>query len=176
MKDNYRTHVVSRRVLGPVQRASLIEVAETDGFRRYDVLDPDTNRVLQEIHDLRRNKQNMWIYQKMEHWLWPLSNKHWGFKLSDWQQELRVAKYLPGYVHDWHLDYMPSDASKLAFSIPLNDGFTGGAFEMLGVHDPIELHPGDAVVFPAYHAHRVTPVELGVRYVLLGWVTGPRFI
>jgi predicted 2-oxoglutarate/Fe(II)-dependent dioxygenase YbiX len=104
-----------------------------------------------------------------------LNDRTWGFNLSGWRQPLRVAKYLPGYRHDWHTDYTDTDSSKLAFSMPLNAGYTGGELQILET-EPIEQRVGHAVVFPAFHGHRVTEVTAGVRYVLLGWLTGPPFV
>ena len=34
---------------------------------------------------------------------------------------------------------------------------------------------GDAIAFPAYVVHRVTPVTAGTRKAIVAWVTGPRF-
>lgn len=54
--------------------------------------------------------------------------------------------------------------------------FDGGRFE-LGAHAGVEapMQRGDAVVFPSYLRHRVTPVTRGVRVALVGWFTGPPF-
>lgn len=99
----------------------------------------------------------------------------WNFVLTDFYQPLRISRYKRGYSHDWHTDYTSKDASKVAFSCLLNDGFEGGQFQALEVK-PITMRPGDAVIFPAFHGHRVTRVTKGERYVLLAWYTGPRFI
>jgi PKHD-type hydroxylase len=34
---------------------------------------------------------------------------------------------------------------------------------------------GDALVFPSFLRHRVTPVSRGVRYSLVTWIEGPQW-
>jgi PKHD-type hydroxylase len=104
-----------------------------------------------------------------------LNDETWHFNLTGWRQPLRIVKYLPGYRHDWHTDYTSTDSSKLAFSMPLSADYSGGELQILEA-ERIVQRVGQAIVFPAFHGHRVTEVIAGVRYVLLGWLTGPRFV
>lgn len=177
MTHRYVTHKILRNVITLPQADRLIALVNNkmSNVERYEVTEDLSGLIVQQdILDLDR-LQHVALHDKM----WSLAmraNKTWNFDLTRWQQPLRVARYTEGFRHDWHTDYMPDDASKLAFSIPLNEGYEGGEFELLGVDQKIELRPRDAVVFPAFHGHRVKPVTSGVRYVLLGWVTGPRFV
>lgn len=116
------------------------------------------------------------IEQMLYDWAAHLGTVIWGFDLDGWQQPLRLCHYLQGDYHDWHIDHVDTDQSKLAFSILLNPAsrFTGGQAQFME-SDPVDLRQGEAFVFPAYHPHRVTPVLTGERYVLLGWLSGPRF-
>ena len=38
---------------------------------------------------------------------------------------------------------------------------------------PLKLQPGDAVVFPSFVNHSVTPITSGTRQSLTGWIKGP---
>lgn len=120
-------------------------------------------------------KEHMELYQKVWSSMMKVNAKTWLFDIDKWQQPLRIAKYEVGYHHDWHLDYTDDDESKLAMSVPLNAEYEGGELQLLEVPEVKQVSTGRAVFFPGYHGHRVTPITKGVRYVLLGWFTGPRF-
>jgi hypothetical protein len=67
---------------------------------------------------------------------------------------------------------------KLSLVIPLNYGYEGGELHVdVGVdyNAQEEAQTGDAVVFPSFTMHHVTPVTKGTRYVAVGWLKGPHF-
>lgn len=69
---------------------------------------------------------------------------------------------------------------KLTFVVPLNDPseYEGGELQIHGGETygcKEGLVAGDAVVFPSFAMHSVTPVRRGSRYVAVGWLEGPRF-
>lgn len=41
--------------------------------------------------------------------------------------------------------------------------------------DPDHVNRGDAMIFPSYLPHCVTPITRGRRYALVAWVGGPQF-
>lgn len=83
-----------------------------------------------------------------------------------------LSRYDVGADHPWHTDAYEGDPGSLnrtvAFSIPLNDAYQGGAMELEHVGE-LDLRPGDAVVFTARTWHAVQPITSGSRYVLLGF-------
>jgi predicted 2-oxoglutarate/Fe(II)-dependent dioxygenase YbiX len=165
---------VTRKLLDPPGCKALIERLEEEGNWYEYAIDDSHGQVRQAIRDLDMSAYAD-LYTRVLELAIQVNEENWGFHLEGWQQRLRVARYQPGYVHDWHVDYTTEDASKLAMSAPLNDGYEGGDLQLLEV-DRVDLPgPGNAVFFPAFHGHRVTAVTGGVRYVLLGWLTGPRF-
>jgi len=173
--ETFRMYV-QREMLSRDQCAKLIEtVEEAAAWRDYE-LAPDQvgNAVRQQLQDLRHPGYRQ-LHDFSLTFLRRLNAEHWGFVIDGWQQPLRIARYQPGYRHDWHTDYTGADASKIAFSMPLNDAYEGGELQLLE-SERIEQRAGHAVVFPAFQGHRVTEVTSGVRYVLLGWLTGPRFV
>ena len=71
---------------------------------------------------------------------------------------------------------------KMSCSVILNDDYKGGEFCTKIVHDgevvehTIPAVAGDTLVFPSYMNHCVKPVTKGVRYSLVMWAAGPKFV
>ena len=65
---------------------------------------------------------------------------------------------------------------KLSMSVLLSDKFEGGVFQYQLGEDPVDvtMKKGDAVFFPSYYLHRVTPVTKGTRHSLVAWANGPK--
>lgn len=87
--------------------------------------------------------------------------------------------------YDWHEDITWVKQSemwhrKLSVVVQLSDPKTyeGGDFELRAMQaDRNEVRTqGSVIVFPSFLTHRVTPVTNGVRYSLVGWMEGPKFI
>ena len=70
-----------------------------------------------------------------------------------------------------------SNPRKLSMSVLLSDKFEGGVFQYQLGEDPIDftMEKGDAIFFPSYYLHRVTPVTKGTRYSLVVWNCGKPF-
>lgn len=175
--DGYRHYAVSsQEVVSRPERESLIshfdklggddwkveQSAEHESVRQR-ILDLDRD----EFADLERRVVEMFRVINLAYWRFDLD-------FGPLHQPLRICKYEPGYSHDWHMDYLTQDPSKMAMSVRLNDGYTGGALELFQTSLPA-APVGHGVFFPAFHGHRVAPVESGNRYVLLAWISGPRF-
>lgn len=167
---------VKDKVFSAEQSRKIIDIFESKSDPYfYNIITRTGNRVMQEQVDLERDDYPD-IYKVVESSIVKCNAvANWNFELTDFQQRIRIAKYTRGYRHDWHVDYLDSDTSKIAFSCLLNNDFDGGSLELLEHFQPIKIRVGEAVLFPAYHGHRVTPVKRGTRYVLLAWYTGPRF-
>jgi PKHD-type hydroxylase len=106
--------------------------------------------------------------------------------------------YSEGMHFDWHpdgpfgvldargLNCIPDTLHwrKLTCVTVLSDenGYQGGDFQIMSpstspdhcIHT-IRLDAGSMILFPAYTAHRVTPVTSGVRKTLVHWFCGPRW-
>ncbi len=166
---------VQRELMTREECRELLYTADAfDLWVDYEVPEDAVGHVVrQSIFDLRTHFDD--LHERTLRFLADVNDECWGLALDGWHQPLRVARYLPGYRHDWHTDHTDADASKLAFSMPLNDGYQGGELQILEA-EPIDQKIGQAVVFPAFQGHRVTHVTAGARYTLLGWLTGPRFV
>jgi PKHD-type hydroxylase len=140
------------------------------------------------INFFKPNTDNEWIFRRCNEVIEHANGRWWGFDLNGYDM-IQYTEYTAGEHgrYDWHMDTflgcnLPSEMHeprKLSVSILLNDGFDGGEFQInVGDHrNPhrVMLKPGQAVFFPSWLIHRVTPVFEGIRKSLVIWVTGPKF-
>ena len=63
---------------------------------------------------------------------------------------------------------------KVSFVCELGTNFQGGKlqFKTGAGHQEIDLNYGDAVLFPSFYLHRVTPLTKGTRESLVQWISG----
>ena len=88
----------------------------------------------------------------------------------------QFTEYKVGQFYGWHTDrdsttFMDRFTSTV---ILLNDDYKGGELEIKnskGKLVPIENKIGTLYIFDSNLRHRVTPVESGVRYSLVNWVS-----
>jgi PKHD-type hydroxylase len=86
-------------------------------------------------------------------------------------------------TYDWHEDNNFTNSTpfdrKISMVIQLSDAdeYTGGKLKLH--HEPLPddvfCNQGDAIFFPSFNRHMVTPVKLGTRYSLVTWFVGPKF-
>lgn len=134
-----------------------------------------------DVYWLKHGKRDhVWIYERLAEVTRVFNDAHYGFEI-DACTDLQLARYAPGQHYDWHSDLGGQGYSRRKLSVavllsPL-DAFTGGRLEF-GIDrfvQAAEAEPGDAIVFPSWLAHRVTPVTEGERWTLVGWWLGPPF-
>jgi PKHD-type hydroxylase len=86
-------------------------------------------------------------------------------------------------TYGWHEDNnftnnTPCDR-KISMVIQLSDAgeYTGGKLKLHRepLPDNVFCNQGDAIFFPSFNRHMVTPVKLGTRYSLVTWFVGPKF-
>ena len=79
--------------------------------------------------------------------------------------------------YDWHIDASSglSSMRKISISWVLNDGFKGGDLTFFGDGGEQVIYnstPNKLVSFTSFLNHKVTPVEKGIRKVLVAWIFG----
>jgi PKHD-type hydroxylase len=86
---------------------------------------------------------------------------------------LQFTKYEVGEHYEWHTDTDKNEtASDRAYSIviQLSDNYLGGDLEY---HEndvkSFNKGVGNLFIFPSHYPHRVTKIEDGIRYSLVGW-------
>ena len=178
---------IAREFLSSRERASLLE-------KYGDQLVPGTIGIEREVNKEIRDSRVHMIDREKEPDLFSRIDE----TVSEMNGRFFRVRYLPveglsflqlgGYHPDSHYgDHMdcflsrrerPDRERKLSLMIQLTDPeeYSGGEFifSNLTGPDPEELRAaGTLVVFPSFLAHRVTPVEEGSRFSLVGWIEGP---
>lgn len=127
-----------------------------------------------------RTNDSAWIFER----IWDvvaLYNSRYGFSLVPEMGQLQLTRYAAGQQYDWHMDLGAGAMSlrKLSVVVELADGYDGGGIEVFygeGHGNRIAIVPGDALIFPSFIMHRALPVQNGIRWALVSWITGPRHI
>ena len=80
--------------------------------------------------------------------------------------------------YNWHTDIGTGVAStrKISISVNLNDQYEGGSFEFFSDKTyKFSVPQGQAIDFPSFLSHRVTPITKGERWALVAWIGGQPF-
>jgi len=88
----------------------------------------------------------------------------------------QFTEYKEGEFYDWHVDStsLVERERFVSIVIQLNDTYSGGHLEIKNTKAeliPIENKIGSLYVFNSRLLHRVSPVESGIRYSLVNWVS-----
>lgn len=88
----------------------------------------------------------------------------------------QFTEYKEGDYFDWHKDSTDTIFRDrfVSIVIQLNDTYEGGKLEIKNAKDelvPIENKIGTLYIFNSRLYHRVTPVDTGIRYSLVNWVS-----
>ena len=118
-----------------------------------------------------------WLYERIWNWTNIANDELWNFDLIGFKDSPQYTKYeSPGGKYDWHMDIMGSGINhrKVSFVCELGTNFEGGKlqFKTEAGHQEIDLNYGDAVLFPSFYLHRVTPLTKGTRESLVQWISG----
>jgi len=126
--------------------------------------------------------ENAWIFQRLTSTVNNINDRFFKYDLKT-IDSLQFTKYVSDTEDHYkqHRDMLYSSFTirKLSFSLMLSDPseYEGGDL-LLHLGDTPEKpkkDKGTIVFFPSFALHEVTPVTKGVRYSLVGWVSGPPF-
>jgi predicted 2-oxoglutarate/Fe(II)-dependent dioxygenase YbiX len=97
-----------------------------------------------------------------------------GYELNFAETKYQFTEYKPGDFYHWHTDSNPNNSSKdryCSLVIQLVDDYEGGNLELIDDGDIIKFKKGkgNLFVFLSNSLHRVTTLESGTRYSLVGW-------
>lgn len=128
---------------------------------------------------LPRRADTAWIYERLERLCSAYTTRS-GIEVSSVEEPLQIAEYAVGNHFDWHIDLEPRDrlVRKVTAVVQLSDAhsYAGGDLEFVGFERSLWRRAiGSVTVFPAVLGHRVTPLESGIRRVLVMWLRGPPF-
>jgi PKHD-type hydroxylase len=156
----------------PARDARLVGQTQDHNLRRADLvwLDdvPGSDWVMDRIIDIVR----------------AANRDRFGFDLQSFAESAQVARYdaaREGHF-DWHSDIGDGPLArqrKLTMVVQLSepDAYEGGRLEVMpSAHVQVASRErGDAMIFPSFLLHRVTPVTGGQRQSLTIWAHGPAF-
>ena len=181
--------------------ASTLKSGETDNtLNPEETIQGEKNKKDEKNYKIRKTDVSFLTEEKN-----PINERIWDFIREanakffkyelDYFQAIQFARYQEGGHYDWHQDSAgfdgeekSKDCRKLSLTCSLSDHDTyeGGFLEFYNGEKPFEheFHnvsrdvktQGSVIVFDSRDWHRVTPVTKGVRYSLVCWTVGPRFI
>jgi PKHD-type hydroxylase len=141
---------------------------------------------ISEVGWILLSEQTLWLFNEISFYLEELNIQFFGMDIYGFNQ-IQYTEYDASYSgkYDWHCDVQyaksehPGLHRKLSITIPLNDDFEGGKFQLTTTAesgDVIEptLPRGSMLLFPSHITHRITPVTKGRRKSLVIWVVGPK--
>lgn len=129
------------------------------------------------------NRITEWIYQRLTQCVNYVNFENYEYDLER-IESLQFTKYFGNSngFYKPHLDSLNGesfDDRKLSFVLQLSDPseYEGGELRIHLGKDPkiVEKKKGLITFFPSNTLHECTPVTDGNRYVLVGWVIGPKF-
>lgn len=146
---------------------------------------------LSKLTFVKKDENTDWIFNTFNNIIENLNNQFYGFNLYGYdafQYTTYNADVLGKY--DWHMDTIldcemqdsmrEQSTRKLTLVMVLNDGFTGGEFQLnLGSEEnavTLDMPRGKIYAFPSFVLHRVKPVLTGTRKSIVIWVEGPKFV
>ena len=177
--DALPTLQLSRAAFSAAECAAIVALGEAaTGVAGRVELGADAYRV-SKIVWIEPGEATHWIYHRLGV-LFAQANRHYAMELIGLVEALQYTVYGAGQHFDWHIDLGSGQTSarKLSMTVQLSDPgeYGGGALEFVNAPSPAEAREiGTATVFPSYLAHRVAPVQTGVRRSLVAWAYGPAF-
>jgi len=142
-------------------------------------LDPSKRKT--EISWIRSDiENNRWLFDKLGAFVNEVNGRFFEYEL-EFIQNLQFTEYrAPDNFYGSHVDVEPmaEKTRKLSFTIQLTDPqqYDGGDLILhIGEDVAAQREQGNAMVFPSYTLHEVTPVTRGTRHSLVGWVAGPKW-
>jgi len=113
----------------------------------------------------------------------------WNFQFEG-SESAQFTTYYPGQFYSWHQDNIRTSQKtrKISLSLLLNDPseYEGGdlQFDCRDREEPkdnkietvSQKQQGSLIIFPSFVFHRVVPVTKGVRYSLVMWLIGNKWL
>lgn len=133
------------------------------------------------------NDDLTWLYTRVMQKIEWANDEYYRFQLTGLTEPLGYLKYTPATDtkpaghYDWHQDFGggPYSTRKLSLIIQLSnaDEYDGCELNLCneGPWTVQYKNAGDAIMFPSWTPHYVTPITRGVRKALVLWVHGEQF-
>ena len=111
-----------------------------------------------------------WLKRRMDEGV-AKANESYGVNIAGGTDVLQATRYTDGQQYKAHMDRGPQWPDRsLSCSVLLEAGEDGGAemeFSVIGA--PVDVKPGEGLVFRADERHAARPVQSGRRTSLVAW-------
>lgn len=182
-----------RGALTPQECVKVVKIGMESGLSPATVGHGSSNYVDPNVrHSLtafipRTNMELMPIFHKLHLIGHEANAAGFGFDLQSFGGAQFTVYQAPGQHYRKHIDlnWKPDPLKarsfdrKMSMVVQLSPPETYEGGKLLLENDPLpegRFHDiGDAVFFPAFNPHEVTPVTAGIRYSLVAWFEGPPF-
>lgn len=130
---------------------------------------------------IEHSKESNFMFNKFTERIMEANQHFFNFNLWGFLEPLQFTKYNSDNEYfGLHMDKSSKSViRKLSISLQLSkpEDYEGGDFVVKnGIQDQImPKSQGTIIIFPSYMLHEVKPVTKGIRYSLVGWVTGEQF-
>lgn len=137
------------------------------------------------IYWVTLNNDTSWIFNRINSAALKLNSHIFGFDINSVDTLQYTVYNEEGGHYDWHWDmFFESGLNDLTVTIQRKLSLVlvckhceeGGQLELIiGSNSSFipDIKEGDAIVFPSFTMHRVTPVAKGMRKTLVAWLPGP---
>jgi PKHD-type hydroxylase len=181
-EENFCNHVEYEGFFSPPECKEIIEIglkAESEDGSITQSKNVDDEIRKSRVGWIECLYENDWLWHKLSKLAIDANEEYYHFDLLGFKECIQFTIYdSQGSHYDWHMDYGPGRMSvrKLSIVVQLTspDEYKGGDLQLLYASKPSIAGKGlgNAIVFPSYTMHRVTPIESGSRYSLVIWVSG----
>jgi len=174
-------------VISPDECKSLIEYAKTKELSA-GVVELNNEKTVSPVRESRilflesSDKSLTWLFQRITDSVMSLNNSFFQFdidKIEALQFSEYDSKYKGHYGKHIDLAYNSIHYRKLSFSLQLSEDtdYEGGdlLYHLQETPATAIRKQGTINLFPSFTLHEVTPVTKGIRYSLVGWISGPPF-
>lgn len=189
----YCHYTADNAVFSPPECTALIALASERGFGAAAIGSPGQTRVDEsyrkvDVATLPFDAATEWLYERVTWRILTANQAYWNFDLAGLLEPFQVLRYVaaqgadevPGH-YDSHQDFGAGymGRRKLSFVAQLS-----AASEYTGCTLTVHHHRaetlsfsgrGEAVLFPSWTPHMVSPITSGVRYAIVNWIHGPPF-
>ena len=171
----------------------IIARGEGSGIEAASVGTPTNQRVDEAVRCVKYcafdTEDSAWLYDRIAQKVILANRDYYQFDLTGLLEPVQFLKYTMPQTPDsqpghylWHQDSGAGAMGnrKLSLVIQLSPYFAyeGCRLSWFGEYGQTEspaIGQGEAVMFPSYVPHMVSPITRGVRYALVAWIHGPRF-
>ena len=120
-----------------------------------------------------------WIQEAIINTIGSVNKETYDFDLGKGEIQLNLLRYDSGGHYGTHIDIAQKGENarrKISFTMLLNDSYEGGrlTFNLIPEISQRNSEIGDMIIFPSYLEHRVEPITSGVRWSLVGWISGDK--